>query len=77
MLQSSPSTEADRIALTNMFRAIAEYGRRIRQRREAEGQKDAQIESTEPKHDSGGQGALVNNLIKRKRVKVKSILKIK
>ncbi|MFZ5902729.1 MAG: hypothetical protein ACOYZ8_04175 [Chloroflexota bacterium] len=29
-------TEADRIALTNMFKAIAEYGRRVRLRRLAE-----------------------------------------
>jgi len=28
--------EADRIALTNMFKAIAEYGRRVRLRRQAE-----------------------------------------
>ena len=28
--------EADRIALTNMFKAIAEYGRRVRLRRLAE-----------------------------------------
>ncbi|MBI5954869.1 MAG: hypothetical protein HY865_24685 [Chloroflexi bacterium] len=55
MLQSSPPTEADRIALTNMFRAIAEYGRRIRQRGETEGQKDVRVEFTEPKHDPDGQ----------------------
>lgn len=29
-------TEADRIALTNMFKAIAEYGRRVRLRRLAQ-----------------------------------------
>ena len=29
-------TEVDRIALTNMFKAIAEYGRRVRLRRLAE-----------------------------------------
>ena len=28
--------EADRIALNNMFRAIAEYGRKVRLRRQAE-----------------------------------------
>lgn len=28
--------EADRIALTNMFKAIAEYGRRVRLRQQAE-----------------------------------------
>jgi|WetSurMetagenome_2_1015567.scaffolds.fasta_scaffold10698_4 hypothetical protein len=34
--QSSPATDADRIALNNMFRAIAEYGRKVRLRRLAE-----------------------------------------
>jgi hypothetical protein len=34
--QSSLATEADRIALNNMWRAIAEYGRKIRLRRLAE-----------------------------------------
>lgn len=33
MVPSSPPTEADHIALKNMFKAIAEYGRRIRLRR--------------------------------------------
>jgi hypothetical protein len=55
MLQSSTPTEADRIALTNMFRAIAEYGRRVRQRRESESQDAVQIESTELKHESDDQ----------------------
>jgi hypothetical protein len=55
MLQSSTPTEADRIALTNMFRAIAEYGRRVRQRRESESQNAVQIESTELKHESDDQ----------------------
>jgi hypothetical protein len=31
--QSSLAAEADRIALNNMFRAIAEYGRKVRLRR--------------------------------------------
>ncbi|WKZ52718.1 MAG: hypothetical protein QY329_08240 [Anaerolineales bacterium] len=31
--QTDPSTDADRIALTSMFKAIAEYGRRVRLRR--------------------------------------------
>lgn len=30
-------TDADRIALNNMFKAIAEYGRRVRLRRQSEG----------------------------------------
>jgi hypothetical protein len=34
--QASPPTEADRIALTNMFKAIAGYGRKVRLRRLAE-----------------------------------------
>jgi hypothetical protein len=29
----NPPTDADRIALTSMFKAIAEYGRRVRLRR--------------------------------------------
>lgn len=37
MTQSSTSvTEADRIAVTNLFKQIAEYGRKVRERREAE-----------------------------------------
>jgi hypothetical protein len=36
--QSSPATDADRIALNNMFRAIAEYGRKVRLRRLEESQ---------------------------------------
>ena len=36
MLQSPSSNEADRIALTNMFKAIAAYGRKVRQRRQAD-----------------------------------------
>jgi hypothetical protein len=36
MLPPTPSTEADRIALSKMFKAIAEYGRKIRLRRHAE-----------------------------------------
>lgn len=36
-MSSTPlATEADRIALNNMFRAIAEYGRKVRLRRLAE-----------------------------------------
>jgi hypothetical protein len=58
MLQPSSPTDADRIALTNMFRAIAEYGRRIRQRRETDGQNAVQIESTELEHESDGQPPL-------------------
>ncbi len=36
MLPTLPPTDADRIALTNMFKAIAEYGRRVRLRKQAE-----------------------------------------
>ncbi len=36
MLPTLPPTDADRIALTNMFKAIAEYGRTVRLRRQAE-----------------------------------------
>jgi len=35
MLETAPSLDADRIALTNMFKAIAEYGRKVRLRRQA------------------------------------------
>lgn len=44
MSQDVPSTESDRIILTNMFKAIAEYGRRIRLRKLAEAGKDGQTE---------------------------------
>jgi hypothetical protein len=37
--QTSTPTEADRIALTNMFKAIAEYGRKVRLRKLAECEK--------------------------------------
>lgn len=34
--QEDAVLEADRVALNNMFRAIAEYGRKVRLRRQAE-----------------------------------------
>ncbi len=37
MQPTSPPSEADRIALRKMFKAIAEYGRRVRLRRQTEG----------------------------------------
>ncbi len=41
-----PST-ADRIALTNMFKDIAEYGRKVRQRRQDLGTNDEQHKQVE------------------------------
>jgi hypothetical protein len=52
MSQTPPPTEADRIALTNMFKAIAEYGRKVRQRRQAECEKAGQVKPVRPKRDS-------------------------
>lgn len=34
--ETSSSLDADRVALNNMFRAIAAYGRKVRLRRQAE-----------------------------------------
>jgi hypothetical protein len=36
MLPTPSPTEADRVALNKMFKAIAEYGRRVRLRKQAE-----------------------------------------
>lgn len=52
MSQTPLPNEADRIALTNMFKAIAEYGHKVRQRRQAQSEKAGQIESEEPNQDS-------------------------
>jgi hypothetical protein len=41
MSSAAAPTEADRIALNNMFRAIAEYGRKVRLRRLAESSQSA------------------------------------
>ena len=35
-MQSDSTTEADRIAVNNLFKEIAEYGRQVRERRAAE-----------------------------------------
>ncbi len=35
-MQGAPITEADRIAVNNLFKEIAEFGRRVRERRAAE-----------------------------------------
>lgn len=44
-------TEADRIALTNMFKAIAEFGRKVRLRRQAEFGEVGQENLAEPESD--------------------------
>jgi hypothetical protein len=51
-MQFPPPTESDRIILTNMFKAIAEYGRRIRLRKLAEAGKDGQAELAGPATDA-------------------------
>ena len=35
-MQSDPTTKADRIAVNNLFKEIAEYGRWVRERRAVE-----------------------------------------
>lgn len=47
MTNTLPPADADRTALIQMFKAIAEYGRRVRQRREAESAQEEQIKQTE------------------------------
>jgi hypothetical protein len=51
MLPNSPPTEADRIALNKMFKAIAEYGRRVRLKKQAECEISEQEMSMEPEPD--------------------------
>jgi hypothetical protein len=51
MLESSPPTEADRIALTNMFKVIAAYGRSVRLRKLAECEIPEQGKPMEPEPD--------------------------
>jgi hypothetical protein len=48
-LHTLPPLEADRIALTNMFKAIAEYGRKVRLRRQFECEKTELEEPAGPK----------------------------
>ena len=48
MLPNSPPTEADRIALNKMFKAIAEYGRRVRLRKQTECEIHEQEKPMEP-----------------------------
>jgi len=45
-LENTPPLDADRIALRLMFRAIAEYGRKVRLRRQAA---DEKTEPVDPK----------------------------
>jgi hypothetical protein len=45
------STEADRLALAQMFKSIAEYGRKIRQRRQAESEPTDPQEQEHPTPD--------------------------
>jgi len=52
MLETTPPPEADRVALTNMFKAIAEYGRKVRLRQQVECGKAGLGKTTEPKQDS-------------------------
>jgi hypothetical protein len=71
MSQTPPPTEADRIALTNMFKAIAEYGRKVRQRRQAECEKAGEVKPVQPKRDSENQLPLQQTkvrLIRRKKL---------
>lgn len=48
ILENTPPLDADRIALRLMFRAIAEYGRKVRLRRQAA---DEKTEPMNPKPD--------------------------
>ncbi len=47
MLPTSPSAEADRIALSKMFKAIAEYGRKVRLHRQAECAKNLEEDTSD------------------------------
>lgn len=60
MLNTDQPADADRIALTNMFKAIAEYGRKARQRRQAESQEAEQTELEKPNQDSQGQPCAID-----------------
>ena len=51
ILENTPPLDADRIALRLMFRAIAEYGRKVRLRRQAA---DEKMEQADPKTGSAG-----------------------
>jgi len=51
MLPNSPPNEADRVALNKMFKAIAEYGRRVRLRKQAECEILEQEKPMEPEPD--------------------------
>ena len=48
MLPTPSPTEADRVALNKMFKAIAEYGRRVRLRKQAECEIPEQEKPMEP-----------------------------
>jgi len=66
MLSTSPPTEADHIALNNMFKAIAEYGRKMRLRRQAECEMDAQEKLVEPEPDIKRHPPRIKQKYKRK-----------
>ena len=67
-MQFPPPTESDRILLSNMFKAIAEYGRRIRLRKLVEAGKDGQAELAGPATDAQmGQPATRKSAPPRKR----------
>jgi hypothetical protein len=51
MLPNSPPNEADRVALNKMFKAIAEYGRRVRLKKQAECEIPEQEKPMEPEPD--------------------------
>ena len=52
MLPSPHSAEADRVALYKMFKAIAEYGRKIRLRRQAEEATNMEEQGSKPEEIS-------------------------
>lgn len=54
MLSTSPPTDADRIALTRMFKAIAEYGRKMRLRNLTNRERPGQEIHLEPEPDGKG-----------------------
>ena len=53
-MQSNSITEADRIAVNNLFQEIAEYGRQVRERRAAE----KAVDQEEHKESSDPQAAV-------------------
>jgi len=51
MVPDLPPTEADRIALNKMFKAIAEYGRSVRLRKQAQSETAEQNLPMQPQAD--------------------------